>query len=649
MLPGLRKLKGLCFLVFPLINIFMFVDEGPGYHQDSTRQETSRLSDNERLELLARLARQNSSKQSVKPARMYIEEALDLAKRKNLQVPYNIYWANAEILFSQKDMFAALQEIEKTCQVLGNSTKDKETAEALSFKARILLYTGSFDKAINLYYEVIKLAEKKQLKNIIPECYRGLADVYNTVGKPAEEKEAVLKLIETAKQDSDKEYLSRGYFRLGQISMEVDSNYALSTKYYKNALKIRELRGDSSVFPSILNRISWNYYLSHQLDTALRYYLKTLEVSLILKNYPTVANAYGNMGTIYRDKKEYSRALEYYGKSNAYALIVKDWFELSWTNKDMSEMFRQNGDYRKAYECCVLYKNYSDSLSLQKYSVGLADARMRYETDSKARALEMMNLKVSQQRYFITALSVFILLAMIIGFLLFRQSRLNAKRQISEMNRRISEITQANLRQQMNPHFIFNTLNSIQYYMYQHDKLAVNNYLTKFSSLMRKTLENSQHTAIPLQDELDALELYLELESLRFKEKFDYSIQVDEEIDRLLYKIPTMLLQPYVENAIGHGLINMDGKGKLTISIQLKEDYLCFTVEDNGVGREEAMRIKQGREKHHPPLGTKIAESRMQMANAFYGTRMKVEYTDLKDENGQARGTRVEIQIPVMT
>ena len=146
-----------------------------------------------------------------------------------------------------------------------------------------------------------------------------------------------------------------------------------------------------------------------------------------------------------------------------------------------------------------------------------------------------------------------------IGLLSFQWFKLKDKRRISEMNRKISEITQANLRQQMNPHFIFNTLNSIQYYMYQHDKLATNNYLTKFSSLMRKVLDNSQHTSVPLSDELSALNLYLELESIRFKDKFDYKINVDEEIDPLMHKVPTMLIQPYVENSICHGLIPKEG------------------------------------------------------------------------------------------
>ena len=139
---------------------------------------------------------------------------------------------------------------------------------------------------------------------------------------------------------------------------------------------------------------------------------------------------------------------------------------------------------------------------------------------------------------------------------------------------------QANLRQQMNPHFIFNTLNSIQYYMYQHDKIATNNYLTKFSSLMRKTLENSQHTAVSIKDEMDALELYLELETIRFKEKFTYSVEINEEIDTLLYKIPTMLIQPYAENAIVHGLVNKEENGYLTINIELMTDHILCIVED---------------------------------------------------------------------
>jgi LytS/YehU family sensor histidine kinase len=185
--------------------------------------------------------------------------------------------------------------------------------------------------------------------------------------------------------------------------------------------------------------------------------------------------------------------------------------------------------------------------------------------------------------------------------------------------------------------------------MYQHDKIATNNYLTKFSSLMRKTLENSQHTSVSIKDEMDALELYLELETIRFKEKFSYSIDIDEEIDPILYKIPTMLIQPYAENAIVHGLVHKEGNGYMKISLILMKDHISCIVEDNGIGRKAAMEIQKNKEDNHHSLGTKITESRLQMVNQLYKTSMKINYTDLTDASGTACGTRVEIQIPIMT
>jgi tetratricopeptide (TPR) repeat protein len=639
-------LGSLLFQSFILISVFRFdfIDTPL-----PVKNERPPVSDKARLDTLAVQARKYLATKSILPAKQYIAEAFDLAKRKNLDIPYNLYWAKAELQALQRDFSGAYMSMEQTVKILNKTDRYQEIAEAGLIFGRLLSYIGEFNRSLETFNNILALAIDKQLKGILPDCYRSMADVYVTIGNREKERECVMLMMEASKAENNADFLARSYFRMGQLKSDLDSDFAGSNRYYQEALQLRKQRGDSALFPLIMGRISWNYYLLKELDTALRYFDLTLQEGLRQKNYANVANAYGNMGTIYRDKKIPEKALYYYGVSTAYAMINKDWYTLAWVNKDMSDMFQQSGDYKKAYESYLRYKSYNDSVNQQKYSIGLADARIRYEADAKAKELQLVSLKVNHQRYYIFGISGFCLLVIIIGGLLFRQSKLTARRQISEMNRQISEITQANLRQQMNPHFIFNTLNSIQYYMYQHDKIAVNNYLTKFSSLMRKTLENSQHTAIPLKEELDALELYLELESLRFKEKFDYAITVDDEIDLLLYKIPTMLLQPYVENAIGHGLINKEGKGSLKIDILLDHDYLRFTIEDNGIGREEAMKIKMSREKNHPSLGTRITESRMELANAVYGTRMKVHYADLHDDHGKASGTRVEIQIPIFT
>jgi LytS/YehU family sensor histidine kinase len=312
-------------------------------------------------------------------------------------------------------------------------------------------------------------------------------------------------------------------------------------------------------------------------------------------------------------------------------------------------MYIRKQDFKNAYTYYVLYKQYNDSTNQQGFQLGLANARAQFESERKEKELEFLSLELEQREYMVYGLGGILFMILVIGLLIFNQFRLNSKRRITEMNHQLSEMTQQNLRQQMNPHFIFNTLNSIQYYMYQHDKISTNNYLTKFSSLMRKILENSQHTSIAIKDELDAIQLYLELETLRFKEKFDYEIHVDEDIDTLLYKIPTMLIQPYVENAIGHGLIHKEGKGFLKIEFALHDSFINCSIEDNGIGREAAMEIRKNRNNNHNSLGTRIAEARLNLVNSLYSKTMKIRYTDLKDDTGHPAGTHVEIQIPVMT
>ena len=136
----------------------------------------------------------------------------------------------------------------------------------------------------------------------------------------------------------------------------------------------------------------------------------------------------------------------------------------------------------------------------------------------------------------------------------------------------------------------------------------------------------------------------------RFKEKFNWEIRVDDEIDTLVYKIPTMLIQPYVENAITHGLMHKEnGKGQIIEELQLQQGQILCTIEDNGIGRAKALEIRQQKNGSHQSMGTTITESRLKLVNELYGNSMKVVYTDLVDEKGEAAGTRVQVNIPIIT
>ena len=226
--------------------------------------------------------------------------------------------------------------------------------------------------------------------------------------------------------------------------------------------------------------------------------------------------------------------------------------------------------------------------------------------------------------------------------------RLKIIEQNNLIQQEMNQYRQQALSKQMNPHFLFNSLNSIQYYIVKNDRAASSLYLSKFAKLMRIILNNSQNQAIPLRDELDALKLYLELESMRFKDRFEYTFDIDPLIDQNAMLVPPFIIQPFIENSIWHGLMNREGTGILNVKL-IREDILirCI-VEDNGVGRQYAAEIKEKNSFGRPSKGISITETRLKL---FYPENIQpnpIIYTDLYDLNGKPEGTRVEILIPIL-
>lgn len=223
-------------------------------------------------------------------------------------------------------------------------------------------------------------------------------------------------------------------------------------------------------------------------------------------------------------------------------------------------------------------------------------------------------------------------------------------REVNKRNELINNINlykQQSLRQQMNPHFIFNTLNSIQYYILERDTISSHKYLTKFAKLMRLTLDNSQSPTIPLRDEIEALRLYLDLEALRLEGKFTYSIDIDEDESILDIKVPTLLIQPFVENAIWHGImLKPDKCGTVKISLADKDSYVECLIRDDGVGREEAKRVRESNTGMHKSRGFQITQQRIDLLSSMYKERFNIKIVDLYDKKGSSEGTLVSITIP---
>jgi len=214
--------------------------------------------------------------------------------------------------------------------------------------------------------------------------------------------------------------------------------------------------------------------------------------------------------------------------------------------------------------------------------------------------------------------------------------------------KKLAETEMAALRAQMNPHFIFNCLNSIKLYTMENDSETASAYLTTFSRLIRLVLENSRSEKVTVANELETLRLYIELEVMRFKNKVNYKINVAENIDTSYIEIPPLLLQPYVENAIWHGLMHKELGGTVTVNLsQSGEHLLVVEIIDDGIGREIATHYKSKSIIKHKSFGLKMTAERIQIINQLYDMQTEIVVADLRDDDGKARGTKITINVPI--
>ena len=219
---------------------------------------------------------------------------------------------------------------------------------------------------------------------------------------------------------------------------------------------------------------------------------------------------------------------------------------------------------------------------------------------------------------------------------------------LMETKQQMADIEMQALRAQMNPHFIFNCLNSINRYIVKSDQATASLYLTRFAKLIRLILDNSNSKTVTLTNELEALHLYIGMESIRFEKQFTYEIIVDEDVHPDHVYVPPLIIQPYVENAIWHGLLHKEQSGHLKIQISLKEaGMLECLIEDNGVGREKAKEMKSKSASTSKSLGMKLTESRLAILNKQSNWGASVEVIDLMGADGDAAGTRVILRMAV--
>lgn len=341
--------------------------------------------------------------------------------------------------------------------------------------------------------------------------------------------------------------------------------------------------------------------------------------------------------------------------------FIPRWLQLL---NQKQRLLQNQGEFEEALKAANRYiflNDSSSSLEKERLTQFFLEEFKANEKDREIQNLsqqaEIQRLQLQEQKTFIVGGSILGLLLFGGGFMFYNQNKLKGKQKVTEVELqetkkrlhlekqyRASELKA--LRSQMNPHFVFNALNSIQEYIMSNEKKLAGKYLGKFADLMRVYLYHSQVKVITLKEELFALNLYVELESLRFENKLTYEIAVDENIDTN-HEIPSLLIQPYVENSFKHGLLHITRCKELSIQVSQESNSLIVVIKDNGIGRKKSSELLRLRNPNHQSFGHKASKNRIDLLN--YGREEKIieKITDLEDEKGEPEGTLVKLLIPI--
>lgn len=492
---------------------------------------------------------------------------------------------------------------------------------------------GNYEKALNIYQKLITL--QKSSNDILGEFAStiNMAHLFSIQGNFNNAEMYLRNAIKLVVGTNHRQQIMRAYNFLANIqSRKGDIDSAVINYNRAKLIAIEEV--DHFEQTAINHNIGTHFSRIGKIDSAVVYWEKALEgyqslksrndESMILYN---IAFGKAKMGSLNKALSDGEKGVKIAKEINNKKTVMQGYALLM-------ELEKMSKNYEKALSYSQLYYHLKDSLEGERVKNNINELNTRFETEKKenlnsklAKENEIKSLKISRLAYMIIGLIIFVLLIIILSVFYIKN------RKVRELKTKI-ELEQKALRAQINPHFIFNSLNNIQLMYAEGKKDLVNDYLADFGQLLRIVLEKSGKSYISLEEELETLELYLGLEKVRTEEVIDYSIVVDSKIDVINSLIPPLILQPFVENAIWHGILPKGVNGVIKIEIVKRNDILLQAIiTDNGIGIEESKKSKSLTT--HKSKGIEITRERLNIENAI-----KIEQM----ENG---GTKVSILIPL--
>ncbi|WP_312078901.1 histidine kinase [Chryseobacterium sp.] len=438
--------------------------------------------------------------------------------------------------------------------------------------------------------------------------------------------EAIKSNLAISEKENNKEDLAAGYSQMAEVNIE-NKDIPKAEENLNTAYKISKEEAPQQAL--VINQKLTDLYVENKnFDKAIEVKKKVLKEDFVKENSKKEVEQIQELADIYIKKDDPKEAINLLKKSYGIALEKGHTLEAQKSVKRLDSLYQvsQNID-----ESIVLYRDFLGKLpDLVSKDRSLVDEKILEDTEQKIQQLEeekkLKDELIRKKNLFNYSLIGALIVLIGLVFFIFRTLK---KVQIKN-----KKIALQSLRREMNPHFIFNSLNSVNHFIATNNELEANQYLTKFSKLMRGVMENSTDDFIPFQQELDLLQNYLALEKTRFADKFDFEIEVDESLNTQSLKVPGMLVQPFLENAVWHGLRYRTTKGFLKLKFEKSSENLKIKIEDNGIGIEESKKQKTEHQKTRKGRGMKNTLERIALLNDLYKQNIECKITDKPDSQG---------------
>ena len=630
----------------------------------------------------------------------YCHQAIDLANKigymDGVAMGYN--WLAASYWTRMGNTRKALVYADKSLAIYSNTGNLFEEMRTLHGMGYMYYGMDSFTTALKYGFKALHLNEKLKNPHMQAAISDNIGDYYTALGDYPNALKYYLDALKAIEDSHDVKRTANYLENIGTLYTKM-GDYTNAIVCFDSSLAQYKRTGDIGVQKGVeksdLLDLGIAYKAEKKYAEALGYISRTIELSKATHDTINLARCSELTGEIYKEQGDYSKAMEYemealsMGEKKKYTPVIKQCLgvtgEIYILQKnykdaekyllaavaavhgshqieeeknyelDLSQLYAATNDLKKSLACYARYDSLKDSLVNREKSmqIGKIEAKAEYNRQLIAQQAEEDKAKTladskSKRQQIINLLLILIaVIIALVALIIYRSWRTSHKEKLAvEKEKMLMELKA--LRAQMNPHFIFNAINSIQNFILENNQDSAQKHLTRFSKLIRMVLENSSYENIPLADEIKMLELYLEFETVRFSSRFGFKIIVDDSIDKNNTFIPPLIIQPYLENAIWHGLMHLtDRKGEVIIRFEQFNNYLKCCIDDNGIGRARSMELKK--ESLHKPMGMSITAERIGIINSVFKSKMSVTFADKVNADGTPAGTRVELTMPVIT